>query len=106
MILPDLTFDVIDRRILAALQDDATLSMNEIAARVGLSATPCWRRIQKLEEAGIITKRVALLHGPSIAAGVSVSTPPHAATANSPARIIGLIIHSRRGVKATVVLEG
>ncbi|MEO0382433.1 MAG: Lrp/AsnC family transcriptional regulator [Pseudomonadota bacterium] len=72
MSLPDLTFDVIDRRILAALQDDATLSMNEIAARVGLSATPCWRRIQKLEEAGIITKRVALLHGPSIAAGVSV----------------------------------
>ncbi len=68
----DLAFDVIDRRILAALQDDATLSMNEIAARVGLSATPCWRRIQKLEEAGIIRKRVALLNGPAIAAGVSV----------------------------------
>ncbi|MEM6711321.1 MAG: Lrp/AsnC family transcriptional regulator [Pseudomonadota bacterium] len=66
------TFDVIDRRILAALQDDVTLSMNEIAARVGLSATPCWRRIQKLEEAGIIRKRVALLEGRAIEAGVSV----------------------------------
>lgn len=72
MSLPELNFDTIDRRILAALQDDATLSMNEIAARVGLSATPCWRRIQKLEEAGIIRKRVALLNGKAIAAGVSI----------------------------------
>lgn len=72
MNMPDIAFDVIDRRILAALQDDATLSMNEIAARVGLSATPCWRRIQKLEEAGIIRKRVALLNGKAIAAGVSI----------------------------------
>lgn len=69
---PEMNFDSIDRRILAALQDDATLSMNEIAARVGLSATPCWRRIQKLEEAGIIRKRVALLNGKAIAAGVSI----------------------------------
>ncbi|GAB5511235.1 MAG: Lrp/AsnC family transcriptional regulator [Hyphomicrobiales bacterium] len=72
MNLPEMNFDTIDRRILAALQDDATLSMNEIAARVGLSATPCWRRIQKLEEAGIIRKRVALLNGKAIAAGVSI----------------------------------
>lgn len=72
MNLPEMSFDTIDRRILAALQEDATLSMNEIAARVGLSATPCWRRIQKLEEAGIIRKRVALLNGKAIAAGVSI----------------------------------
>jgi Lrp/AsnC family transcriptional regulator len=72
MSLPEISFDAIDRRILAALQDDATLSMNEIATRVGLSATPCWRRIQKLEEAGIIRKRVALLNGKAIAAGVSI----------------------------------
>lgn len=72
MNLPEMNFDTIDRRILAALQEDATLSMNEIAARVGLSATPCWRRIQKLEEAGIIRKRVALLNGKAIAAGVSI----------------------------------
>ena len=69
---PDVTFDTIDRRILAALQEDATLSMNEIAARDGLSPTPCWRRIQKLEEAGIIRKRVALLDGRRIEAGVAV----------------------------------
>ena len=70
--MPDHQFDIIDRRILAALQEDATLSMNEIAARVGLSATPCWRRNQKMEEAGIIRRRVALLNGKEIAAGVSV----------------------------------
>ncbi|MEM6382471.1 MAG: Lrp/AsnC family transcriptional regulator [Pseudomonadota bacterium] len=70
--MAEVGFDTIDRRILAALQEDTTLSMNEIAARVGLSATPCWRRIQKLEEAGIIRRRVALLDGKKIAAGVSV----------------------------------
>ncbi|MEM1286844.1 MAG: Lrp/AsnC family transcriptional regulator [Pseudomonadota bacterium] len=69
---PETSFDAIDRRILAELQEDTTLSMNEIASRVGLSATPCWRRIQKLEDAGIIKKRVALLNGQAISAGVAV----------------------------------
>jgi Lrp/AsnC family transcriptional regulator len=70
--MSETSFDAIDRRILAALQEDATLSMNEIATRVGLSATPCWRRIQKLEEAGVIRKRVALLDGKAISAGVAI----------------------------------
>ncbi len=50
-----------DRQILAILQEDASLPVAEIAARVGLSRTPCWRRIQQLEKNGVIRKRVALL---------------------------------------------
>lgn len=53
--------DDIDRRILALLQEDAALSVAEIGSRVGLSSTPCWRRIQNLEKQGVIRKRVALL---------------------------------------------
>ena len=64
--------DDIDRNILASLQDDATLSLNDIAARVGLSPTPCWRRIQKLEESGVIRARVALLDGAKLNVGVTV----------------------------------
>lgn len=53
--------DRTDREILRLLQNDATLSVNEIADQVGLSTTPCWRRIQLLEKNGVINKRVALL---------------------------------------------
>ncbi len=53
--------DDTDRQILSCLQEDATLPITEIASRVGLSTTPCWRRIQKLQDAGVIRKRVALL---------------------------------------------
>lgn len=53
--------DRLDRRILALLQQDASLSAAEIAERVGLSQSPCWRRIQRLREAGFIRAQVALL---------------------------------------------
>lgn len=53
--------DAIDRRILALIQTDAALSVADIADRVGLSSSPCWRRIKRMEEAGIITGRVTLL---------------------------------------------
>ena len=53
--------DSIDRKILNALQTDCSGSIAEIADRAGVSQTPCWRRIKKLEEAGYIDKRVALL---------------------------------------------
>ena len=53
--------DATDRQILALLQDDATMPVAEVARKVGLSATPCWRRIQNLEEAKIIRRRVALV---------------------------------------------
>lgn len=53
--------DEIDREILLSLQRDASLTARELAARVGLTATPCWRRVQNLEKAGVIRGRVALL---------------------------------------------
>ncbi|MCA0422723.1 MAG: Lrp/AsnC family transcriptional regulator [Proteobacteria bacterium] len=53
--------DQIDRKILDLLQQDASLQINAIAESVGLSAAPCWRRIRKMEEDGLITRRVALV---------------------------------------------
>src|SRR5690606_30647218 len=51
--------DKIDRKILTLLQRDATMPVAEIGRKVGLSTTPCWRRIQKMEEDGVIKRRVA-----------------------------------------------
>ena len=64
--------DRIDKRILTLLQQDATTPVAEIGKKVGLSTTPCWRRIQKLEEDGVITKRVAVLDPASVNAKVTV----------------------------------
>ncbi|MFQ5774282.1 MAG: Lrp/AsnC family transcriptional regulator [Kiloniellaceae bacterium] len=63
--------DRIDRNILDCLQHDATLSVAEIAERVGLSTTPCWRRIQNLERSGVIRRRVALLDAQKLNVGVT-----------------------------------
>ena len=64
--------DFIDRKILDLLQRDATLSIAEIADRVGLSQTPCWKRIQRLETQGIVEKRVALLNPEKLGLGLTV----------------------------------
>lgn len=64
--------DAIDRRILAALQADASIPTAELAEKVGLSPTPCWRRVQKLEAAGTIRRRVALLDRAALNVGVTV----------------------------------
>lgn len=53
--------DNLDVKILQILQQDCTIPVAEIGKKVGLSTTPCWRRIQKMEELGVIQKRVALL---------------------------------------------
>lgn len=53
--------DVYDRKILALLQEDASLSSAQIAEQVGLSQSPCWRRIQRLKDEGVIRRQVALL---------------------------------------------
>jgi Lrp/AsnC family transcriptional regulator len=66
------TLDRIDRRILDCLQRDASLSTADIAERVGLSTTPCWRRIQNLEKAGVLRRRVALLDRERLNLGVDV----------------------------------
>ena len=64
--------DAIDRKILAVVQEDASLSVAEIGSRVGLSSTPCWKRIQRLEADGVIQKRVALIDPGKIGLGITV----------------------------------
>ena len=64
--------DRIDRKLLALLQEDSTLSIAAMADRVGLSQTPCWKRIQKLEAEGVITRRVALLSPEKLGLGLTV----------------------------------
>jgi Lrp/AsnC family transcriptional regulator len=64
--------DEMDVKILKILQEDCTRPVAEVGKEVGLSTTPCWRRIQKLEEVGVIRRRVALLDADKVNAGVTV----------------------------------
>ena len=64
--------DRLDRMILSLIQEDATMPVAEIGRRVGLSTTPCWRRIQKMEEDGVIKGRVAVLDPVKVNAKVTV----------------------------------
>ncbi|WP_304615807.1 Lrp/AsnC family transcriptional regulator [Paracoccus sp. (in: a-proteobacteria)] len=77
------TLDLIDRKIVAALMDDATTPIAQIADKVGLSQTPCWKRIQKLEASGVIRKRVALadpaMLGLALTVFVGIEAPDHTA---------------------------
>jgi Lrp/AsnC family transcriptional regulator len=64
--------DRTDIKILTILQEDASLPVAEVAARVNLSQTPCWRRIQRLEAQGVIERRVAILNPQSVGLGIAV----------------------------------
>src|SRR5262249_43707577 len=64
--------DAVDRKILAVVQEDASLSVAEIGQRVGLSSTPCWKRLQKLEAEGVITRRVASIDTDQVVLSISV----------------------------------
>jgi Lrp/AsnC family transcriptional regulator len=64
--------DPIDAKILDLIQRDAALSVSELADRVGLSSSPCWRRIKRMEEQGIIDKRVTLLNHDKLGLNFSV----------------------------------
>jgi Lrp/AsnC family transcriptional regulator len=64
--------DVTDKKILDLLQHDSTLSIAEIGNKVGLSQTPCWKRIQRLEAEGYIQRRVALLDPEKLGLGLIV----------------------------------
>ena len=64
--------DEIDRKIIGLLQGDATLSVAQLADKVGLSPTPCWKRVQKLEAGGVITRRVALVDPEKVGIGLIV----------------------------------
>jgi Lrp/AsnC family transcriptional regulator len=70
--MASLKLDAIDRKILEILQQDAGLQVAELASRVGLSQTPCWRRVQRLKEAGVITRHVMLLDPHKVNVGVTV----------------------------------
>ena len=67
-----LRVDAIDRKILKILQQDATATVAEVGRAVGLSTTPCWKRIQRLEASGIIKKRVAIVAREKVGLGVTV----------------------------------
>ena len=66
------TLDQVDRKILYYLQRDASMTIKEIARKVNLSPTPCWKRIQRLEDEGIIRARVVLLDAAKVEAAVTV----------------------------------
>lgn len=75
--------DLIDRKIVAEMMRDATLPIAQIADKAGLSQTPCWKRIQKLEAAGVLTRRVALADPDKLGFGltvfVGIEAPDHSA---------------------------
>jgi Lrp/AsnC family transcriptional regulator len=70
--MSDISLDRIDRKILFELMQDTTLPVATLAERVGLSQTPCWKRVQKLEAAGVIMRRVALVDPEKIGLGLTV----------------------------------
>jgi Lrp/AsnC family transcriptional regulator len=75
--------DNVDRAILRLIAQDCAMSLNDIADKVGLTATPCWKRIKRMEEAGIIRARVAVLDadklGLPVSVFVSIETADHSA---------------------------
>jgi Lrp/AsnC family transcriptional regulator len=64
--------DAIDKRILQIVQVDASLAIGEIAHKVGLSQTPCWKRLQRLEQSGFIKRRIAILDQAKLGLGLTV----------------------------------
>lgn len=76
-----IVLDEFDRKLLTLLQQDATLSIAELAERIGLTTTPCWKRLKRLEEEGYVEKRVALLNrakvGLPVTVFVSIRTSQH-----------------------------
>ena len=73
--------DATDIKILTLLQEDASISIAELAQKVNLSQTPCWKRVQRLEATGVIKKRVALIDTEKVGMGltvfVSIETSDH-----------------------------
>src|SRR5579871_1035950 len=67
-----ITLDAIDRRILERLQQDGRLSNADLAEKVGLSSSPCWRRVKALEEAGVIKGYAAMLDSKAVGLSVNV----------------------------------
>lgn len=70
--MPETALDQIDRRILAALQENARISNVDLAGKAGISASPCWRRVRDLEETGVISRYVTLVEPAALGLQVSV----------------------------------
>ena len=70
--MPKNQLDTIDRRILAALQENARVTNVELAEASGVSASPCWRRVRELERTGVISRYVTLVDPSSVGLPVSV----------------------------------
>ena len=66
------TLDAIDAKILSIIQDDAALPVAEVAEKVGLSSSPCWRRIKRMEDTGLIKRRVTILNREKLGLGFEV----------------------------------
>lgn len=79
--MSDIKLDSIDKKLIELLQSDATIQIADLAAAVGLSQTPAWRRVQRLKEAGVITRQVALISRSKVNVGttvfVSIRTSTH-----------------------------
>lgn len=71
-IMPPKPLDAIDRRILAVLQENARVANVDLAAQVGVSASPCWRRVRELEETGVISRYVTLVEPAALGLQVSI----------------------------------
>lgn len=76
-----MTLDEVDKKILRLIQHDGNISLNDLAEEVNLTTTPCWKRLKRLEDNGVIRKRVALLNpdviGLSFTAFVMLKTSDH-----------------------------
>lgn len=79
--------DLIDRKILQLLQEDASLNARELGEAVGLTPTPCWRRVQNLERQGVLDRRVALLDPDAL--GLGITALVHIRTNQHSARWLG-----------------
>jgi len=66
------TFDGTDRRILEVIQEDARISNSELADRIGLSPSPCWRRVRTLEDNGVIERYVTLVNAKAVGLPITV----------------------------------
>ena len=66
------SLDKFDLAILAALQEDGSLSIAALSERIGLSTTPCWKRVKRLEDEGFIERRVAIVNRKKVGLGVTV----------------------------------
>jgi len=66
--------DLIDKKIIKALQENARLSSQELSDQVGISASPCWRRVKALEESGVVTKYVTLINPEALGLSISIFT--------------------------------